>query len=103
MSSALLSASQRATTADVVLAYRHVFKALLRAVQYAKPARFVARDHVRRAFRAGVREDYDASKIARTIELLDNAAKTRGLEHRIVKNLMHAWFEQNRLLNNPSL
>lgn len=101
MSSAVITGVRRASDADVVLAYRHTYKALLRAVQYAKPARFVARDRVRNAFRGGNRDEYNAVKISRTIEMLDNAARIRGLEHKIVKNLMHAWFERDRISRNP--
>ena len=85
------------SNADVVLAYRHVYKNLLRAVQYSKPARFVALERVRTAFRKSTREDYNPSRIARTLEFLDGAVKVRGLEHRIVKNLMHVWWEQGKV------
>ena len=85
------------TPAEVVQAYRHVYKHVLRAVQYSKPARFVARDRVRDGFRKKSAADYDAARITRTLEFLDGAAKIRGLEHRIVKNLMHVWWEQKQL------
>ncbi|KAK3696551.1 hypothetical protein LTR37_017893 [Vermiconidia calcicola] len=85
------------TPAEVVQAYRHVYKHVLRAVQYSKPARFVARDRVRDGFRKKSAADYDAARITRTLEFLDGAAEIRGLEHRIVKNLMHVWWEQKQL------
>lgn len=104
MTSAVLTGvRQPSSNATIVHAYRHTFKALLRAVQYAKPARFVARDRIRSAFRGARQEDYDAVKLARTIELLDHAARTRGLEHKIVKNLMHAWWERERMFRSPRL
>ena len=31
-------------------------------------------------------------RIENTIEFLNSAAQSRGLEHKIVKNLMHVWF-----------
>lgn len=99
----LTAASRTVGNTDIALAYRQVYKALLRAVQYSKPARFVAQERIRNAFRKGRREDYDAVKISRTIELLDHAAKARGLEHKIVKNLMHAWWEQKKLLSHSVL
>ena len=83
--------------AEILLAYRHIYKHLLRAVQYSKPARFVARDRVRTAFRKSSLEEYDAARIARTLEFLDGAAKVRGIEHKILKNLMHVWWEQKKL------
>ena len=82
---------------EVLLAYRHLYKHLLRAVQYSKPARFVARDRMRRCFQKSTKDDYDPTRVARTLEFLDTAAKSRGLEHKIVKNLMHVWWEQQNL------
>lgn len=82
---------------EIIHAYRHVYRHLLCAVQYSKPARYVAQDRVRDAFRNSNAEDYDAERIARTLEFLANAARARGLEHRIVKNLMHVWWEQKKL------
>lgn len=83
--------------AEIIQAYRSVYKHLLRAVQYSKPARYVARDHVRNAFRQSTPENYDARRIAKTIEFLDGATKMKGLEHKIVKNLMFVWWEQKKL------
>ena len=91
-----MSPGMSPSRSEVILAYRHVYKHLLRAVQYSKPARFVARDRVRRVFRKSTEENYDASRIARTLQFLDAAAKVKGLEHKIVKNLMHVWWEQQK-------
>lgn len=82
---------------EIRLAYRQMYKHLLRAVQYSKPARFLVKDRVRKAFRNSGPESYDATRFARTLEFLDGAAKVRGLEHRILKNLMHVWWEQRKL------
>ena len=93
-------AATRASPPEIILAYRHTYKALLRAVQYSIPSRHTARDRVRHAFRTSKPEDYDRIKLGRTLELLDNAAKARGIEHRIVKNLMHVWYERARVWRN---
>lgn len=85
------------TRSEIVLAYRHLYQHLLRAVQYSKPARYTARDHLRNAFRNSSTDSFDPQKIATTLGFLDNAAKFRGLEHRIVKNLMHVWWERAQL------
>lgn len=79
---------------EIIHAYRNIYKHLLRAVQYSKPARFVAQDRVRAAFRSLPPEDFDPARIARTLQFLDGAATVRGLEHRILKSLMHVWWEQ---------
>ncbi|KAK4547300.1 hypothetical protein LTR36_000955 [Oleoguttula mirabilis] len=83
--------------AEVILAYRHLYQHLLRAVQYSKPARFVAQERIRNAFRTSSPESFDATRIERTLQFLNGAAKTKGLEHKIVKNLMFVWWEQNKL------
>lgn len=82
---------------EIVLAYRHLYQHLLRAVQYSKPARYVARDHIRAAFRNSPPESYDIACISRTLEFLGGAARARGLEHKVLKNLMHVWWERQRL------
>lgn len=82
------------TRAELLLAYRHVYKALLRAVQYSKPARYVARDRVRDAFRNQPIEHFDAARLSRTLEFLNGATKVRGLEHKILKNLMHVQWQR---------
>lgn len=86
----------------ILLSYRHLYQHLLRAVQYAKPARYVARDRLRVAFRnpsSSSTSDnaYHPERVARTLEFLDGAARTKGLEHKILKNLMHVWWERERL------
>ena len=83
---------------EIVLAYRHLHQHLLRAVQYSSPARYVVRDRIREVFRNSPPESFDALRIARTLEFLENATKVAGLEHRIVKNLVHVWWQQKKLI-----
>lgn len=87
----------RATHAEIIQAYRALYKHSLRAVQYSIPSRYTFRDHLRRAFRSSKPGDFDAARIANTLQFLDGAAKYRGLEHKIVKNLSHVWWERARL------
>lgn len=82
----------------ILLAYRHLYQHLLRAVKYSKPARYIARDRIRAAFRNSSphqQQEFQPAEISRTLEFLDNAAKYRGLEHRIVKNCMHVWWSRS--------
>ncbi|KAG6022190.1 hypothetical protein E4U41_002298 [Claviceps citrina] len=82
------------TTTDIIHAYRHLYRSLLRAVQYASPARYIARDQLRRAFREGQQQQaapslrLNTEGVKRTVWFLEAAARERGLEHRIVKNLL---------------
>ncbi|RKF81133.1 hypothetical protein GcC1_029022 [Golovinomyces cichoracearum] len=73
-------------------AYRHLYRGLLRAVQYSKPARYCARDELREAFRKGDKASYDPIKIARTLEFLDLAVKYRSTEHHIIKSVLQTKF-----------
>ena len=81
---------------ELIHAYRHLYRGLLHAVQYSMPARFVARDTLRDAFRKEDASTFNKEKIGRTIEFLGLAAQETGLEHKLVKNLLHAkyWRKQ---------
>ncbi|KAI0142362.1 hypothetical protein F4776DRAFT_502790 [Hypoxylon sp. NC0597] len=70
-----------------VHAYRHLYRGLLHAVQFSRPARYIARDQLRRAFREQGAK-LDPRGIARTLRFLEAATRTRGLEHNILKNLL---------------
>ncbi|KAI0101875.1 hypothetical protein GGR51DRAFT_528816 [Nemania sp. FL0031] len=83
----------------VIHAYRHLYRGLLHAVQFAKPARFTARNQLRKAFREKGAK-YDVRGIARTIRFLDAATRETGLEHHVLKNLLViAW---HRYENPPT-
>lgn len=75
----------------VLHAYRHLYRGLLHAVQFSKPARYTARNQLRRAFLENGAK-YDPRGIARTIRFLEAATRERGLEHLVLKNLLTiAW------------
>ncbi|KAI9773945.1 MAG: hypothetical protein M1840_006171 [Geoglossum simile] len=75
-------------------AYRHLYRAALRAVQYSSPSRYTIRDHIRPAFRKGNPATFDQGKIDNTLLFLEGAAREKGIEHRILKTLLHVWFER---------
>ncbi|CAM1503986.1 Fc.00g015770.m01.CDS01 [Cosmosporella sp. VM-42] len=75
------------STTEVIHAYRRLYRSLLKAVQYTIPARFVARDQLRAAFREPGAA-YDEEGIKRTVWFLKAAALETGLEHKILKNLV---------------
>ena len=72
---------------EIVHAYRHLYRGLLRAVQFSSPARYAARDRLRAAFRDGAAA-WDAEGAKRTLWFVEAAARERGLEHRLLKNLL---------------
>ncbi|OQO11992.1 hypothetical protein B0A48_02631 [Cryoendolithus antarcticus] len=92
-----------ASTTTILHAYRSLLRASLRAVHYSKPARYVALDRLRSAFRTNDASAYDALTLGRTLEFLGGAANVRGLEHKIVRNLMHVLHERKKLprINTP--
>ncbi|KAM0309868.1 hypothetical protein ACHAO8_008623 [Botrytis cinerea] len=78
------------TQKDYIYAYRGLYRALLHAVQYAKPARYMGRNMLRDEFRKGNPKTFDQRRISNTITFLNLAAKETGLEHKLVKNLLRA-------------
>lgn len=84
---------------EVLHAYRHLYRAALRAVCYSKPASTVARDQLRRAFRDKT-STFDNRAVRRTVWFLNNAARERGTEHKIVKNLLFVQLHRNEANRN---
>lgn len=74
------------TDIEVIHAYRHLWRGLLHAVQFSTPARYVARDQLRKAFREETK--LEIRSVNRTVRFLEAAARMRGLEHTILKNMM---------------
>ena len=77
---------------DIVRSYRLLYRHVLYAVQYAIPARHTARTLLQNAYRTGTAADYDAQKINNTVTFLEGAAREKGLEHKILKSLLHTWY-----------
>ncbi|KAI4729398.1 hypothetical protein E4T49_02833 [Aureobasidium sp. EXF-10728] len=75
---------------EIIHAYRHLLRTSLQAIRYAKPARFTLQSHLRSSFRNPT-SPFDPQQISQTLEFLSNAAKYKGLEDRVVKNLIHVW------------
>ncbi|OAA63053.1 hypothetical protein ISF_04929 [Cordyceps fumosorosea ARSEF 2679] len=94
---------------EVLHAYRHLYKGLLRGVQYSIPARYIVRDQIRLAFRQDAptttattattatttgAANWDAGAIKRTLWFLSAAGREKGLEHRILRNLVRMHSER---------
>ncbi|WPG98857.1 Hypothetical protein R9X50_00165500 [Acrodontium crateriforme] len=80
---------------ELIQSYRSLYKSLLRAVQYSKPSRYIVRDRLRNAFRNSNPEEFEPSRVARTIEFFHGASQSRGMEHKILKNLVHVQWGRN--------
>ena len=78
----------------IVLAYRQLYRSGLHAVRYSTPERYTLKRSLDEAFRNGTHADFDAQRIGNTILFLQHAAKEKGMEHRILKNLLIVrWWE----------
>ena len=86
--------SSSATALPVVQAYRSLYRAGLHAIQYSSPARYTLKRVLETAFRNGKPLEFQPARIANTILFLENAAKETGMEHKILKNLLHTrWWQ----------
>jgi hypothetical protein len=84
------------TPQEIRQSYRLLLRSSLLAVRYAAPARYVLLQRIRRAFRSSPVTDYDPRRIANTVTFLNNAAKDRGMEHKVVKGLVQVWEHEKR-------
>jgi hypothetical protein len=85
------------THSELIVAYRALYRSGLHAVQYSTPARYVFRDRLRRAFRVSPITDFEPHRVANTLEFLKGAAQSTGLEHHVLRNLLHTWYwERNQ-------
>lgn len=90
------------TTPNLIHTYRHLLRAGLRAVQFSQPSRSTLVQQLRAGFR-DPQGTLDAERARRTVWFFNAAAQSRGLEHKIVKNLCRvAWqkrhFERGKTL-----
>ena len=83
---------------EIVQAYRQLYREGLHAVQYASPARHILRLQLNQAFREGGAEDFDTQKIKNTVLFLKCAAKEKGIEHRMLKSLLHVRWHDIQLV-----
>lgn len=79
----------------VVRAYRSLYRTALRAVLYASPARYQIRYTMRAAFSADSKETFDPRRVKNTVEFLQKAGKYKGIEHKILRNLVHVRYWQS--------
>lgn len=103
------------SSAELVQAYRRLYRSALRAVQFSKPARYVIRDQLRAAFR-GERttmtsaannegaQPFDPEAVRRTVWFFNSAAESRGIEHKILQNLLKTayWRRKEAASRQPS-
>lgn len=82
----------------IILAYRQLYRRGLQVINYSTPARHVLLRILRSSFRTASRDDFDPKKIAKTLEFLQRASESAGLEHKIIKNIiMVRYWEQPQI------
>jgi hypothetical protein len=84
---------------ELLYAYRHLYRTGLRAVHYARPARWEVRDILRDAFRTNAASSFNPRRIKNTLKFLENAVAYSGTEHKILKNLLYLKFWQMKGLD----
>jgi hypothetical protein len=89
-------AQQGASSRQIVSAYRNLYKAGLKAVRHAQPARFTLRRILTRAFREEPASSFDEHRVRNTIAFLGDAAKYTGVEHKVVKNVLMIRYWRDR-------
>lgn len=81
--------------AAVVDAYRRLYRSALRATHHSSPSKHVIRETMRNAFRTEPANNFNLRKIRNTEDFLRRAGEDTGMEHRILKNLLHVRYWQH--------
>lgn len=84
-------------TREIVRSYRSIYREALHATQYSAPARGTLRRVLNNAYRLNKASDYDPYRVKNTVAFLRCATQEKGLEHRMLKSLLHTWHWKGRL------
>lgn len=83
--------------------FRRLHRAALKAVRYSHPAKYQIRDAMRSAFRSEPAHPVDQQSITNTLEFLQRAESHAGIEHKILRNLLHVRYWQNHAKKDNKL
>ncbi|KAK9457181.1 hypothetical protein V1511DRAFT_492909 [Dipodascopsis uninucleata] len=82
------------STGEVCSLYRHILRTGRRIVKRKAPYKYLFLDITRNMFR-DPQLKYDSLWFKNTLSMLQRAEEYRGMEHRVVKNILHtAWSRQ---------
>ena len=84
-----------ATRKEIVRSYRTIYRHALHAVQFSTPSRYTVKTILENAYRTRGPSEFNNDKINNTIMFLQGAASEKGMEHRILKSLLHTWWWEN--------
>ena len=93
----------KADKASVTSAYRRLLRTALQAVRFSTPARYQVNGILRDSFRNAPPAAFVPRRIEKTIGFLEQAREHAGLEHKILRNIIHVrWWRDNRDRNKPT-
>lgn len=93
----------RMTRKAILQAYRHLYRNALRATHHSSPAKYVIRETIRTAFRSEPTNTFNMQRIKNTEDFLKRAERDTGIEHRILKNLLHVRYWQHHAKRDNKL
>jgi len=73
----------------VTSAYRRLLRISLQAVRFSTPARYQVQSILRDSFRNSPAAAFIPRRIENTIGFLEQAREHNGLEHKILRNILH--------------
>jgi hypothetical protein len=91
----LLASNDPMTDKAILHAYRHLYRNALRATHHSSPAKHVIRETIRTAFRTESAAHFNPQRVKNTEDFLKRAERDTGMEHRILKNLLHVRYWQH--------
>ncbi len=91
------------TDQAVIHAYRHLYRNALRATHRSSPAKHVIRETIRTAFRVEPAFTFSLQRVKNTEDFLKRAENDTGMEHRILKNLLHVRYWQHHAKRDNKL
>jgi hypothetical protein len=83
------------TNKAILHAYRNLYRNALRATHRSTPAKHVIRETIRTAFRTESAMHFNLQRVKNTENFLKRAERNTGMEHRILKNLLHVRYWQH--------
>jgi len=86
----------------VTSAYRQLLRVSLQAVRFSTPARYQVQGILRDSFRNLPAAAFTPRKVKNTINFLEQAREHNGLEHKILRNILHVrYWRDNREKQRP--
>lgn len=90
------------TTTVVSSAYRRLLRTALQAVRFSTPARYQVQSILRDSFRHSPLSTFTPRRIKNTVRFLERARECNGIEHKILRNILHVrYWRDHREKHKP--